>query len=106
VTQFLDAHEGARRSWRDIDRAAETRGLYTVMTLTGAGADPLEVAYATADQPTSGAVRETWKQRHGRAAAPLLLTVGYPRDNPQRALLCGPAGEDPAVVGGDHALSA
>ena len=105
MTEFLDAHEGARRTWRDTDRAAETRGLYTVMSLTGPGADPLEVAYATADQPTSASAREIWKQRHGRAAAPLLLAVGYPRTNPQRALLCGPTGENPTVVDVDHALA-
>ena len=31
-------------------------------------------------------------ERHGRAAAPLLLVVGYLKDRPQRAVVCGPAG--------------
>jgi hypothetical protein len=44
-----------------------------------------------------------WKQRHGRAAAPLLMVVAYPKDRPDRALVCGPAGEDPPVVELDHA---
>jgi hypothetical protein len=47
-------------------------------------------------------VREVWKQRHGRVAAPLLV-VGYPKDRPNRAVVCGPAGEDPPVVELDHA---
>ena len=34
-------------------------------------------------------------ERHGRAAAPLLLVVGYLKDRPQRAVVCG--GEDPPV---------
>jgi hypothetical protein len=105
VTEFLATYEGARRSWRDSDRTAEARGLYTVMSLTGPGADPLEIAYASADAPSSASVREVWRQRHGRAAAPLLLAVGYPRTAPKRALLCGPTGDDPAVVDVDHALA-
>ena len=48
-------------------------------------------------------VREVWKQRHGLAAAPLLVVVAYPRDRPRRATACGPAGEDPPVVDHDHA---
>ena len=48
-------------------------------------------------------MREVWKQRHGRAAAPLLVVVGYPKDRPNRAVVCGPAGEDPPVVELDHA---
>ena len=36
-------------------------------------------------------------ERHGRAAAPLLLVVGYLKDRPQRAVVCGPAGDPPRV---------
>lgn len=102
MTEFLASYQGTRRTWRDTDRSAESRGVYTAMSLTGQGPEPLEVAYATANQPTTAAVRDLWKQRHGRAAAPLLVTVGYPRKNPNRALLCGPTGEDPVVVDVDH----
>ena len=33
---------------------------------------------------------------------PLLLVVAYPRERPQRATVCGPAGEDPPVVDLDY----
>ncbi len=70
---------------------------------TGRGRDALEVAYAvSATKPNATTVREVWKQRHGRAAAPLLLVVSYPRERPQRATVCGPAGDDPPVVDLDH----
>ena len=95
-----------RRTWRDADQTAESRGLYTGISLTGPGADGLEVAYATAHgQPTVSSVRDVWRQRHARSAAPLLIAVGYPRAAPERALLCGYMGNAPSVVDVDHALA-
>jgi len=47
-------------------------------------------------------VREVWKQRHGRVAAPLLVVIAYPREHPRRAVVCGPAGEDPPAVDVDY----
>jgi hypothetical protein len=43
-----------------------------------------------------------WKQRHGYRAAPLLLVVTYPDGQGSRAVLCGPAGDDPRVVDLDY----
>jgi hypothetical protein len=99
---FVEAYAGSRRTWRDTDGAAEARGVYTAQSLTGPGPNALQVAYGTADRPTVPALRELWRQRHGHGAAPLLLVVGYPRTNPTRAMVCGPAGDDPAVVDLHH----
>ena len=46
-----------------------------------------------------------WKRRHQRAAVPLLTVVAYPKDRPQRAVVCGPAGDNPLTVelNRDHA---
>jgi len=47
-------------------------------------------------------VREVWKQRHGYRAAPLLVVVAYPEGRSNRAVVCGPTGDDPRVVDVDH----
>lgn len=99
--EFLYDTEARKGRWRD--EAAEAAGLYTAYHFTGEGIHGLEVAYATAEQqPNRTTVRDVWKQRHGRAAAPLMVVVGYPRTKPSRALVCGPAGENPPVLDVDH----
>lgn len=47
-----------------------------------------------ASRPSNGAVSTLWKDRHGRAAHPLLL-VGI---HPGGAVVCGPSGDAPPVV--------
>jgi hypothetical protein len=88
---FLDGVDARKGRWRLA--ATEAKGISAEGFWTGRGRDALEVAYAAAaTKPNATEVREVWKQRHGRAAAPLLLVVAYPRERPQRATLCGPAG--------------
>jgi hypothetical protein len=94
---FLGGVDARKGRWRDA--AAEAKGIFAEYFWTGRGRDALEVAYGTAaSKPNATTVREVWKQRHGRAAAPLLVVVAYPEDHPRRATVCGPAGEDPPVV--------
>jgi hypothetical protein len=98
---FLDQVVTRRGRWREA--AAEARGIYTAYYWIGPGRDGLEVAYGTTEtKPSATVVREVWKQRHGRTAAPLLIVLAYPSTRPHRALVCGPAGEDPPVVDLDH----
>lgn len=64
----------------------------------GNGNPPLEVAVATtAAKPNDGDVRNLWKRRRGNTPSPLLLVVLYPTTDGDRAAVCGPTGEDPAV---------
>ncbi len=94
---FLDRADAQKRRWRDT--ALEAKGISTHYYWIGRGRDALEVAYATAaTKPNATNIREVWKQRHRRAAAPLLVVVAYPTDRSCRAMVCGPAGEDPPVV--------
>lgn len=59
---------------------------------------PLEVALATAEsRPTEADVRSLWKRRRGNTPSPLLLIVVYPTPSGERASVCGPTGEEPAV---------
>lgn len=96
MNDFLSDVQARKGRWRDA--TAEDRGVYSATYWMGQGRDPLEVAFATAaERPTVGSVRHVWKQRHGRAAAPLLLVVAYPRSDPRHAVVCGPAGEEPPV---------
>ena len=96
-SSFLGGVDARRGRWRDA--ALEARGVSSQYFWTGRGRDALEVAYGTAaSKPNATTVREVWKQRHGRAAAPLLVVVAYPGDGLSRASVCGPAGEDPPVV--------
>jgi hypothetical protein len=94
---FLGGVDARKGRWRD--GAAESKGINPENFWTGRGRDALEVAYGTAaEKPNATTVREVWRQRHGRAAAPLLVVVAYPSNRPRRAAVCGPAGEDPPVV--------
>ena len=98
---FLDDGDAQKGRWRDV--AAEAKGISTRYYWTGRGRDALEVAYGTsATKPNATTVREVWRHRHGRAAAPPLVVVGYSKEAPRRAMVCGPAGEDPPVVDLDH----
>jgi hypothetical protein len=58
--------------------------------------------FITRSRPNVATVREVWRQRHGYRAAPLLLVVTYPDGQRHRAVLCGPAGDDPRVVDLDY----
>lgn len=99
---FLDGVDAQKGRWRD--NAAEAKSISTHYYWLGRGRDALEVAYGMAEaRPNATTVREVWKKRHGRAAAPLLVVVGYPKGLSRRAVVCGPAGEDPPVVDLDHA---
>ncbi len=98
---FLDGVDARKGRWRLA--AMEAKGISAEGFWTGRGRDTLEVAHAAAaTKPNATEVREVWKQRHGRAAACLLLVVAYPRERPQRATVCGPAGDNPPVVDLDH----
>ncbi len=75
---FRDRADTQKRRWRDT--ALETKGISAHYYWIGRGRDALEVAYAAAaTKPNATTVREVWKQRHGRAAAPLLVIVAYPQ---------------------------
>lgn len=88
-SHFLSQVDVPSRTWRD--QAREERGRYW----TGPGPDGLEVVYTSVPSPpTVGQVRKVWAERHNRRAAPLLLVA----EHSGRAWLCGPLGEDPAVV--------
>ncbi len=71
---FLGGVDARKGRWRDA--AAEAKGVLTENFWTGRGRDALEVAYGTAaSRPNATTVREVWRQRQGRAAAPLLVVV-------------------------------
>lgn len=98
---FLGGVDAKRGRWRDA--ALEAKGASPLYFWTGRGRDALEVAYGiAASKPNATTVREVWEQRHGRTAAPLLVVVAYPTEQPRRATACGPAGEDPPIFDLDH----
>ena len=99
---FLDRVDAQKGRWRDT--AAEAKGIATRYYWIGRGRDALEVAYGTrGSRPNATTVREVWKQRHGRAAAPLLVVVDYPTHLPRRVVVWGPTGEDSPAVDLDYA---
>jgi hypothetical protein len=65
----------------------------------GRGTTQLEVAIATSPvRPTESDVRNLWKRRRGNTPSPLLLVVLWPDGaGGERATVCGPTGDDPAV---------
>jgi len=93
--EFLDGSGAAKRRWRDA--APEASGISPQYYWLGNGSNALEVAYGSAGrQLNATAVRSVWK---------LLLVIAYSEKGRPRALVCGPAGEDPPVVelGHEHA---
>lgn len=95
---FLDQADAHKARWRDPE--SESRGIHPAYRWTGRGRDGLEVVLGEASsKPNTAVMREVWKRRHGRGAAPLLLVVGYG----SRAVVCGPAGDEPPVVEMDQA---
>jgi hypothetical protein len=82
---FLDQVDAPKGRWRDAE--AEKKGIRPAYRWTGLGKDGLEVVYGTARaRPSTTVVREVWKQRHGYRAAPLLLVVAYPEEQPNQAV--------------------
>lgn len=95
--QFLSEIEATKRRWRYA--APEELDINPRYYWLGNGRDGLEVAYGSAERRlNTTTIRNAWKQRHGRGAAPLLLVVAYKEKGTSRALVCGPAGEDPTFV--------
>ena len=98
---FLEGVDASKRRWHEP--SAQQKGILPAYRWTGPGRDGLEVAYGKAEsRPHVATVREVWRQRHGYRAAPLLLVVIYPDGPRRRAVLCGPAGDDPRVVDLDY----
>lgn len=94
---FLESSTTRKARWRD--EAAETKGIRPIYRWTGSGRDSLEVVQGEAgSRPNSATVREVWKDRHGYRAAPLLVVVSYSGEGGDRAVVCGPTGDDPRVV--------
>jgi len=101
---FLEGVDASKRRWHEP--SAQQKGITPVYRWTGPGRDGLEVAYGTSEsKPNTATVREVWRQRHGHRAAPLLLAVTYVAGQRSRAVLCGPAGDDPLVVDLDSDLA-
>lgn len=67
----------------------------------GRGPSAVEVAILeSTQQPSRTALKEVWKARQGRRAAPVLLVAIYQIGDEQKAALCGPLGEDPPTFMG------
>ena len=63
------------------------------------GASGLQVALVEASgRPSTPAVRDLWKKRHGGTASPLLLIATYPHGAEAKAAICGPTGDPPTLV--------
>lgn len=63
------------------------------------GATGLQVVLVeSAGRPSTPAVRDLWKRRHGGTAVPLLLIVTYPHGGETKAAICGPTGDPPTLV--------
>ena len=92
---FLAGVDASKRRWHEP--SAQQKGILPAYRWTDPGRDGLEVAFGSAEsRPNAATVREVWRKRHGHRAAPLLLVVDYPGGGRSRAVLCGPAGDDPA----------
>ena len=78
------------RSWSpDSKHGFQAAGLFI-----GKGANAIEVAVAQAPSvPSRAALLDSWRDRRGRRAAPVLIVVLYP----EGAALCGASGEQPPV---------
>jgi hypothetical protein len=94
---FLEGVVTSKKRWHEP--SAQVKGVSPAYRWTGPGTYGLEVVHGTADsRPDTTTVRGVWKARHGHRAAPLLIVVSYPSDGEHRAVVCGPAGDDPRVV--------
>ena len=79
------------------DFPAELRGGGPAL-YTGPGSNGLEVlGCEAASRPTAVAVRRAHRARRGNRASPVLIAVRYPADDGEKAVLCGPDGEQPPV---------
>jgi hypothetical protein len=66
----------------------------------GRGEYALEIALVDATRkPRNDDVSRLWKARKGSRASPLLLVIGYLDHGQTSARLCGPAGDQPPIVG-------
>ncbi len=94
-TPFL-AHRNSI-SWRGQDNYPKS--LTPVSICLGLGSNQLEVAVATSIlRPKTEDVRKLWNLRQNRRASPLLLVIRYKEGNENKATVCGPVGENPAVI--------
>jgi hypothetical protein len=89
--QFLADRED-ERSWTV---AGEEKGRYWV----GEGQFALQVTLATfPKEPSRKRVRDLWQERWNKQPSPVLLVAAWPAAAPERAMLCGPLGDDPSIV--------
>jgi len=85
---------GLRPLAMELPSGFSARGYYL-----GQGTAALDVTVLVASgSPSTAALRDLWKRRHGGTASPLLLVVLYPGAGAQKAAICGPAGDSPTVV--------
>ncbi|MPZ15673.1 MAG: hypothetical protein GEU73_14835, partial [Chloroflexi bacterium] len=96
--EFLADHEHVIR-WSTTDKVPTGLGLELVFI--GPSEHGLEVALARSrSRPRVEDVRKLWKYRHGGRPSPVLVVVAHPDHGTERAMICGPVGENPPVVGG------
>lgn len=89
--EFLADRED-ERSWMV---AGEEKGRYWV----GEGQFGLQVTLTTfPKEPSRKQVRDLWQERWNKQPSPVLLVAAWPTDAPERAILCGPLGDDPSIV--------
>lgn len=94
--RFLADHE-AQRNWTLPPGIA---GFEPVAAFDGRGTFALEVVLATSGrEPSAALVRDLWAKRHGNAPNPLLAVIAFREDDRWHASLCGPAGDQPPVIG-------
>lgn len=56
MPDFLTDYDGGRRSWRDTDKSAEQRGVYTALSLAGHGNDSLDAPLQRKIAPAAASV--------------------------------------------------
>lgn len=89
--EFLADRED-ERSWMV---AKEEKGRYWV----GEGQFALQVTLTTfPKEPSRKQVRDLWQERWNRQPSPVLLVAAWPAAALERAMLCGPLGDDPSIV--------
>ena len=89
--EFLADRED-ERSWTV---AGEEKGRYWV----GDGQFALQVMLTTfPKEPSRKKVRDLWQERWNKQPSPVLLVAAWPSGAPERAMLCGPLGDDPSIV--------